>query len=120
MSKMIEVRADSQEALEQIDDVLHDRWFDVDDVRFDEAGRFVQVPFRGQPKGTRRASDAKALMLEIRHVEQNVLKDTERIRFYDFNRLVFSRDSSTLRIETGIPLGLEMRVARLDVRVFEP
>lgn len=117
--EVIDLTAESWEALKQIDELLHDRWFDVDALRFDDVRHLIQVPFCDLSKGAGRTAGAKALVLEIRNVEQHLLNDTEGVGLYDFNKFVALRDTRTLRIETGVPLCFEIKVTGLDVRLFE-
>jgi hypothetical protein len=110
---MIDLRAESAESLEAINDALHDRWFDVADVEFSESERRARLRFRRSIKGN--ASD---VMLEVDDVDEFSLHETEGIGIYDLNRITIGRDK-TVRIKTGIPLQFEMRVSRMSIRLFE-
>jgi hypothetical protein len=109
---MTELRAESPESLGQINDALHDRWFDVEDVEFNKPARHVRLRFRDSAKAA-----LNNLILDIGNVDELLLTETEGIGVYDFNRLTFLAPSGTLRVKTGVPLRFEMRVSRVDVTV---
>ena len=88
-----------------IADVIHDRWFDVDEVVFD--GACVRVPFKPD------------WVLEISDVESCQLEESEGVGIYDFNKLVYSEPDGSLTVTTGIPLVFRLTVSGLDVSLSE-
>ena len=120
---MIDVVARSPEGLDAINDVLHDRWFRVDDVAYNEGDRCVRVRFllsgHENVRGKDDETTGTALVLEIENVEEHQLTESEGVGRYDFNRLIFSKATGVIRVETGIPLRFAIRVSGLGVRVFE-
>jgi hypothetical protein len=121
-------RATDAEALGRVDDLIHDRWFDVDAVAFDADRRVVTIPF-DRPDETRAevVADWKvAHRLSVPRVRHRLsiheavdmrLSDTERIGRYDFDRLTYDAEAGTVAVRTNIPLELVVKVERLNVSV---
>jgi len=102
--------------LAAVNRTLHDRWFDVSEVRHDQRRALVSIPFRRrrQPKA---AAGTEDTWLHIGRVDSLRLEDTQRIDRYDFNELQFMPDVGILRVATGIPMVFEMKVSGIDVAV---
>lgn len=90
-----------------INDLIHDRWFDVEEVTFDEGTGYVRVPFKPD------------WVLEVSDVESCQIEEPEGVGSYDFNELIYSEGSGTLLVSTGVPLVFQMRVSALDVSLSE-
>jgi hypothetical protein len=114
-------RATSSGALWNLTDLIHDWWFWIDDVRYDNEGQILTIPFtcpQSGYEGERRKPRALfRWLLRIHHASGHEIVDTERIGQYDFNQIVYSDTDKTVRIETGIPLLLKAAVSQLDVTV---
>lgn len=102
------LRVTDPKSLTVITDVIHDRWFDVDDVMFDEGNNCLRIPFRPD------------WVLEISNVESYELEETEGVGRYDFNEFTYSESDSALIISTGVPLVFRVAVGGLDVSLSEP
>jgi len=110
--------------------MIHDHWFNVEDVSHDAAGGTLSVTFT-RPSETAEKTSRRILFfrrvcvpitewsLEIGNVETYTLKETEGIGRYDFNELQFSEAERTLTVKTGVPLVFQIRVSALDVTVRE-
>ena len=121
---VINMHATTEGQLRMINDLIHDKWFDVDDVEHDESRRRVKVivldvfasssisrAFRDtglSEKGTRGT-------LIIDHCRALRIDDTEEIGRYDINRLRYEAAGGTLTLETNTPLGFQLDVDALDV-----
>lgn len=111
------ITATEPSALDVVTDVIHDAWFDVDEVTFEDGQ--VRVPFTVRRAIFRSAEpDAPRSSLLIRHVTALDLEDTQGIGRYDFNRLRFDENAGRLSIDSGIPLRFEMLVEDLEVSVL--
>ena len=102
MTKKITAR-DPKE-LGPILDRIHDRWFDITQIRFEEAAKTVAIPFIGDD-----------LTLIIHHVTELTVEDSQQIAIYDFDKFSYDSDSGRLNILTGIPAKITISVRRLEV-----
>lgn len=123
-----EVRIRKNQDLSRINEVIHDYWFDLDDVTFDDATSMLEIRFsRPSVKNDAPASGWSLLrrvkvpyvesFLRIHQVRGWALEDTERIGSYDFNELRFDEGKQQIQITTGVPLGLHADVEGLEVSV---
>jgi hypothetical protein len=111
--------AQSLAQLIDVNQFIHDHWFDLDDVSFDQDTAVVTIryirpmPERG-PGGDR---VGLASFLRIHHVRHWHVEDRQRVGMYDFNEAVYDPVAKTVRITTGIPLLLLAEVNELEVSV---
>lgn len=100
-----------------ITDAIHDRWFDPDRIVFHQQQSALEFPF------TRRRWRADppevACCLRIDHVESYEIDDSERVGGYDFNKLVYDSEKREIRVLTGVPIDIRVKVKRLGVRVCD-
>ena len=106
----------------RVDDLIHDRWFSVQDIEYvAETGEFVIFYADDDRIDRRSLSSAKGQPSLVRLIVRNVVsyefKDSERIVWYDFNRIRFSEKSGRLDVLTNIPLLIRLGVSALDIRV---
>lgn len=124
-----EVRITDRAELNRINELIHDYWFDLEDVTFDEATSAVQIRFLRPRLGPAEKSSGWSLFrrvdvdyvgsfLRIAQVRSWALEDTERIGSYDFNELRYDQAAHRIQIATGIPLGFHVDVEALDVSVL--
>lgn len=125
----VEVRITRGSELRRINEIIHDYWFDLDDVTFDEATSMLEIRFSRPSVRTDSPASRWWLLrrvevpyvesfLRIHHVRSWALQDTERIGSYDFNELRFDEGKQRIQITTGVPLSLAVDVARLEVSVL--
>lgn len=112
----------TNDEIEAIDDQIHDRWFAVDDIEYRPDTGTWRVLFADETAiDFRRLSSLKgfpsAMALVVTGVTDFEFKDTERMHWYDFNRLRFRPERGTLEILTGIPLVLRLHAAAPCVTV---
>lgn len=124
-----EVRITKGSDLSRINQVIHDHWFDLDDVTFNEASSTLELRFTRPPAEAEAQASVWSLLrrvevpyvesfLRIHHVRRWALEDTERIGSYDFNELRFDEGKQRIQITTGVPLNLSADVERLEVSVL--
>jgi hypothetical protein len=124
-----EVRIMKGSDLSRINEVIHDYWFDLDDVTFDEAASMLVIRFSRPLVKTDAPASGWSLLrrvevpyvesfLRLHHVRGWALEDTERIGSYDFNELRFDEGKQRIQITTGVPLNLSADVERLEVSVL--
>lgn len=125
----VEVRITRGSELRRINEIIHDYWFDLDDVMFDEPASMLEIRFSRPSLRTDLPASRWLLLrrvevpyvesfLRIHHARGWALEDTERIGSYDFNELRFDERKQRIQITTGVPLSLSVDVARLEVSVF--
>ena len=114
--------------LSQVVDILHDRWFDLDQVLFDPQDCVLTIPFSNESiPGSRRIrwsdffsrapGQGFECFLRIANVESYSVVDTEKVRFYDLNELTYEPEAKRIRITAGVPLQMTVTVKDLDVSV---
>lgn len=122
--------AEAEADLDVITDVIHDCWFDLETITFDESNSLLEIPFQRERPELGELSQKRRLvprlripvtkaLLRIYAVEKYDVKDTARVGKYDFNRLLYSADNHTIQILTGVPLEFVIRISRLRVEVVQ-
>lgn len=110
--------------------VIHDCWFDKEEIRCNESLSALEIRFtrRHQTEPTTAhsvSSTSKADPLQasyslwIDHVERYEIRDSEQVGRYDFNKLVYEPKEREIVILTGIPIDIRIKVTRFGVRVEE-
>lgn len=87
-------------------DLVHDRWFDLTEVNFDKDRGEVCILLGEQRRGS--CMDRR---LQITGVLGFEVKDEAKIGRYDLADIEIDSSSSTLRIKSGFPLVISMRMA---------
>ena len=109
--------------LESITHVIHDRWFEVNDVAYDASRSRLTVPLESDsPAWWRPTSGGSGEKLRvgtlcIANVDRYVLRETEGIGRYDFNSVRFNADEGRLDLITNIPVSFSVWVKSLLVTV---
>jgi hypothetical protein len=57
--------------------------------------------------------------LEVSHVIESHVEDRQGVRLYDFNTVAYDSHSSTVRVQTGIPTTITMKVSEVELSVEE-
>lgn len=111
-------------------DLIHDCWFDVDDILYDPATLTLSIRFgREMPERSRVVERGLLLsrkevpvaecFLKIHHVADYSVRDTERVGAYDFNEIEYDPGLKRIRITTGVPIDIEVRVNKFEIEVEE-
>ena len=123
-----EIQARTPEQLVEVTGVIHDHFFCVDRIMFDQAAGLVTIPFLlPLEEQSRRAKNLWLLeKVIVPRVESAMLiyeatgyrlVDTEQVGCYDFNELRYDQERGMIVILTGIPLALEVDVTDVHVVV---
>jgi hypothetical protein len=97
-------------------DLIHDRWFDLAQVRFDQQKQKVTFSLGEKRKGP--FTDKK---LKIIGVSSITIKDEAKIGIYDFCDLIPDYLSSSIKITSGFPLEIILKVTQQSsIYVFKP
>ena len=126
---MTEVRINDGSQLKRVNEVIHDYWFDLDEVVFDKETSTLQIRFtrprlEPSPKRSGLALLHKVdvpyveAFLRIHHVLRWTAEDSERIGSYDFNELLFDEARKRIRVSTGVPLVLFADVEEFELSVL--
>lgn len=111
--------------LEDLNGLIHDEFFELDDVRFQKDRKIVEIPYRRIfYDGPRRLVrnwfifktvevDVIRALLTVRNVQEYTYKDSARIGTFSFNTVTY--DGTVLLFECCEPLQLRMFVSKLDV-----
>jgi hypothetical protein len=113
-----------------IDDVIHDAWFDVSNIKFDSNTSVLSIEFERELREESTVVEKNWIMekievplvrcfLNIFHVESYKIDDTERVGYYDFTTLEYNSDLGCISIITGTPIGIEIKVRDFEVSVIE-
>lgn len=124
------IRVEAPQQLKLIDERIHDRWFWISDIDFDEAAGTVVIAFEDALPEARRlirrlgpfkqfAIPIVEVHLKINNVVAWRAEDSEGVDKVDFNSLDFNAARKVLRVLTNIPSKCEAEISDLDV-VLEP
>ena len=116
--------------LSAIIDLIHDCWFDIADVAFHPRQSLLSIrykrPLREKARVLRRVFLLKWIevplvecFLEINHVIESHVEDRQGVRLYDFNTIAYDSSSNTVRVDTGIPTTITMKVTEFELSVEE-
>jgi len=116
--------------LPAIVDLIHDCWFDIADVVFHPRQSLLSIrykrPVREKAQVLRRLLLWKWIevplvecFLEINHVIESRVEDQQGIRLYDFNTISYDSSSNTVRVNTGIPTTITMKVTQFEISIEE-
>jgi len=111
--------------LEELNGLIHDEFFDLDNVSFHKDQRIVEIPYRrifydGPSRLIRNwfifqtvEVDVIRALLTIRNAEDYSFKDSARIGTFSFNKI--SYDGTVLLFECNESLELRMLVSQIDI-----
>jgi len=115
---------DNCQGLPQIDELIHDCFFDLEKVTYDSALHTLTIPFRGsalEHKGafvTHALGSGPEYLLVISNVVSVDMRDDAHVRYYDFNRLELSNNGSEIFVLTGVPLLLKVAISDLKAEIL--
>jgi len=96
-------------------DLVHDWWFDLGTLVFDQARKTVTLRVH-RNRSALANPRLGGIDLDVRNVNELIIKDTERVGYYDINEIVFNAGEGTILLTGGIPIELIFRVSALDIR----
>lgn len=83
---------------------VHDDWLDLDEIEFDKPMGELRIALRT------RASGPPEKILSILTVKEVVIKDTERVGWYDINTVRIDLMHNCIEIRCGVPLAIDVFV----------
>jgi hypothetical protein len=115
----------SPDGLGSVHDMIHDCFFDVEDISFDPTTSVLSFRFRRPASGHSwsnfvagsTTSPAIAYYLRIHHVESYSINDTRKIGTYDFNVLKYNTSTRCITVLTNIPIDIQIIVRDFELSV---
>jgi hypothetical protein len=124
------VHIDNVGFLDLANTLIHDQYFDPEEIVLDEERGTLTIPFEFEDttreeivdrtwRGRKKRARVPLLkgLLTIAAVTDWELKDTQGVGTYDFNELHYDEGRNRLQVVTNIPLELSVAVSRVDVTV---
>lgn len=116
--------------LGDIGDVIHDSWFELEDLTFEPKTSTLSIKFtRLSVESSRMLNQGWLLKrweipiidcyLHVHNVENYEIRDTEKVGTYNFNDLEYDPNRKQITITTGIPIGIQITVREVEVVVVE-
>jgi hypothetical protein len=109
-----------------LNDAVHDRWGDIDGMRYDPESRILTIRFWSRPSRSwrrfpvARAHEVLDAELQVHQVVDFQLEDSEKIGYYAFNEVHWDPGQSRVLIRAEPNLLLTIKVDALDVWVVCP
>lgn len=105
--------------LQKLIDIVHDLWFNVESLDLCESNGSLTIEL--EPRKVDLSNPSKNhVQMVIKQVEDITIKDTEKVRDYDINKINFDPSHRKVVITCGIPLTVELTVNRLEIEVHFP
>ncbi len=121
------LKINNPKELDAVHDLIHDCYFDVDDVAFDASSsvlsfRFRRVATRGKYGwkafiSTSKMSPAIECYLRFHHVESYSIKDTQKVGTYDFDVLAYDPSTKCIAVRTNVPIDIRIFVRDFEISV---
>jgi hypothetical protein len=99
---------------------IHDAYFDVDQIVFNESKKFVLMRFEVDPKRLKASPSSKTFYLRIEKVLKLNFEDTEKIGVYDVNTLKYTDNNKEIILSCGIPFLMKTKVKELRLCLWNP
>ena len=87
-------------------DLVHDRWFDLEQVSFDQQHGSVCICL-----GEKRSGPYRDRLLKITGVLAMEIRDEAKIGQYDLSDIEIDSSSSSIRIKSGFPFEIRLKMA---------
>jgi hypothetical protein len=111
----------------EVVEIIHDAWFDADQIRFDRTKEELVIPFRCRSRERKKGNSVWSFQrgtarivqcyLRIHHVQAYQIVDENRVGLYDFDELRYDAKSGRVVITTGVPIRLEIIVQSFGLTV---
>jgi hypothetical protein len=124
--KTLEVKSPDQ--IKDLNHLIHDEWFDIDQIQIDTINKEVTLPYRRKfhegPRKTIRnwiiytlkETDVIRSELRIRHANHCIIKDDAKIGRYTFNVAEYDEINSRVLIHCEPNLKIRVDVSELQIK----
>lgn len=119
-----QLRITDPRELPKLVELIHDQWLDAESITFDSENstlsiRYLKEAGAPSPFVSRARFPAFECSLRISSVESFSVVDPQKIRFYDMNTVAYDPASMCIRLETGVPIEIQVVVSAFDLTVEE-
>jgi hypothetical protein len=110
--------------LPKLVELVHDRWLDAESIAFDSRNSTLSIRYlteTGSPACfiNRVRFPAFECSLRIARVESYSVRDPQKVRFYDLNTITYDPKSMCVKLETGVPIEIQVIVSGFDLTAEE-
>lgn len=96
-----------------IADLIHDKFFDIEDISIDDGNHQLKLFYY---------ADDSLTAIEGKIIVENVIKvkivDTEKVKYYDINYIQWVDKEKKNKIVTNIPLLFDVYVAEFEIKIM--
>lgn len=112
-------------------DYLHDEFFEIEDIKYDETKRILKIPYRrifhnGPSRVIRNwiigrtiEVDVLRCLLRIKNTEKYEITDEAHIGVYSFNSLKYNKESKQLIFTCCEPCELRVNISEINIEYEE-
>lgn len=119
---------DHPDDLSSVSDVIHDCWFDKNEMSFDPDSSILAIKFARELPKQRRVLRSYLLLkkvqipvaeyvLRIHYVDTYRVSDTAGVGRYDFNKLRYDPAVGEISVLTGVPIEIKVRITKFRIDV---
>ena len=117
--------------LSSINDIIHDNWFDKNDIYFDQNTSILRIKFRRKCIERKKIIGRNWLfkkykiptvefVLQFNNVEQYNIKDTGKAEKWDiFNRIDYISQKGIIIISTCISTLIDIKIVKFEIAIKE-
>ena len=127
MTRIRLLEALSRDRLDAVSDLVHDCWFEPDDITVNQDSHIIEIPYEREvfddgeivENGlirTYRVPIYRCFMV-ISDVLETSIVDDLRVGRYDFVEIETDATGTVLEIRTGVPLQFRIKVASINITV---
>jgi len=118
------IRIKDPKDIPQLVELIHDRWLDAESITFDAESSIVRIRYfkemgTSPPLIGCARFPAFECFLQISGVESFLVRDSQKIRFYDMNTVTYDPASMCVHLETGVPIEIRAKVRIFDIAADE-
>ena len=129
--KLNKISVTTPDQIVNLIDVMHDEYFDLDTVKYNEDAATVKIPYKrvfhdGPHRVIRNflifrtiEVDVIRSLLTIKYVKQFQVNDTAQINNYSFNNIIYDNGSITIRCEPDVELKLQVSDINIECEDVE-
>ena len=124
----MKIRINNVEQISKILDVIHDQWFDLNELKFKKEEGVVEIPFQRELEKKsklqkhflffkKRLTPITLHVLRIYNAQNYSVVDSEKVGKYDFNEIFYNLSQKKVIVKCGVPLVITIEVDLFDIEV---
>ena len=102
-----------QGRINEITDFIHDCWFDIDKIVFEQESRTLKIFFVKDEDTSKKVFSEYCL--NFFSVVSYKIVDSEKIGLYDFNKLIYNPMLHEIAILTGVPIDIRIKIEEFKI-----